>query len=73
MKWHKKRFTHLWNKDTSKEERTRLMPYEMESQILHIEQVKYKAIESHNRFMRELDEWVEIIKLSLPTEGQGDE
>ena len=55
---------HLWN-DLPKTERERLMPHEMESQLLHIWQCKQKAIESHRRHMKELDAWMANIKRDL--------
>ena len=50
-------FTHLWN-DLPKEERQRLMPHQIETQILHIWQVKQAAIRAHKRYMKELDDWI---------------
>ena len=47
-------FDCLWN-DLPIEERLRLMPYMMELQKLHIWQCKQKAIEAHNKHMKELD------------------
>ena len=54
----------LWN-DMSKEERERLMPHVMESQLLHIWQCKQKAISAHKRHMAELDEWMGSIRQEL--------
>lgn len=50
-------FTHLWN-DLPFEERSRLMPYMVQSQKLQIWQVKQKAIAAHKKHMRELDDWM---------------
>jgi len=50
-------FTSLWN-DLPFDERKRLMPHMIESQKLHIWQCKQKAIEAHNRHMREIDAWL---------------
>jgi hypothetical protein len=50
-------FNHLWN-DLPDDERKRLMPYMVESQKLHIWQVKQSAIAAHKKHMRELDEWL---------------
>ncbi len=54
----------LWN-DMPKAERERLMPYVMESQLLHIWQCKQKAIESHKQHMAVLDDWMANIKKEL--------
>jgi len=64
MKTPPKNYTHLWN-DLPIDERARLMPYAMESQILHIWQCKQKAIEAHDRHMKVLDDWMENIKREL--------
>ena len=50
-------FSHLWN-DLPLEERERLMPHMVECQKLHIWQCKQKAIASHRKHMRELDDWL---------------
>lgn len=55
----------LWN-NLPFEERTRLMPYMIESQILHIWQCKQKAIAAHKKHMRELDDWIANLKRDLP-------
>jgi hypothetical protein len=57
-------FSHLWN-DLPYEERNRLMPYMMESQILHIWQVKQAAIRAHKQYMKELDDWIKNIENDL--------
>lgn len=57
-------FTHLWN-DLPEEERKRLLPFLMEKQILHIWQVKQKAIANHKRFLAELNEWENGINREL--------
>tara|TARA_Y100000310_G_C20279301_1_gene621821 strand:- start:43 stop:273 length:231 start_codon:yes stop_codon:yes gene_type:complete len=54
----------LWN-DLPIDERKRLMPYQMESQILHIWQCKQKAIDAHKAHMKQLDDWMENIKRDL--------
>ena len=54
----------LWN-DLPIDERKRLMPYQMESQILHIWQCKQKAIQAHKAHMRQLDDWMANIKREL--------
>jgi len=55
---------YLWN-DLPFEERKRLMPYEMESQLRNIWKCKQKAIEAHKRHMKELDDWMCNIKRDL--------
>ncbi len=56
--------SNLWN-DMPIEERSRLMPHAMESQLLHIWQCKQKAIEAHKKHMKELDAWMANIKRDL--------
>lgn len=57
-------FTGLWN-NMPFEERKRLMPYMVQSQKLHIWQVKQRAIAAHKRHMKELDEWIENLDREL--------
>ena len=64
MKTPPNKHSDLWN-DLPTEERKRLMPQVMESQLLHIWQCKQKAITAHKRHMKELDEWMANIKLDL--------
>lgn len=54
----------LWN-DLPSDERKRLMPHMLESQILHIWQCKQKAILAHRKHMKELDIWMANIKHEL--------
>ena len=54
----------LWN-DLPPEQRQRLMPYHIESQILHIRQCKAVAIRNHKRHMRELDDWIKNLERGL--------
>ncbi len=54
----------LWN-DLPVDERKRLMPHQMESQILHIWQCKQKAIAAHKKHMKELDDWMANIEADL--------
>jgi hypothetical protein len=56
--------TDLWN-DMPFEERQRLMPHVIESQILHIWQCKQKAIKAHRAHMKELDEWMANLEREL--------
>ena len=56
--------SNLWN-DLPIEERTRLMPHALESQLLHIWQCKQKAISAHRGHMKELNEWMSSIEREL--------
>jgi len=56
--------TNLWN-NLPASERKRLMPHMIESQWLHIWQVKQAAIKAHNRHMKELDEWMKNLQRDL--------
>ena len=58
----------LWN-DLPLEERERLMPYQVESQILHIRKCKEVAIRNHKRLMRELDDWIKNLERELPKDN----
>lgn len=57
-------YSHLWN-DLPKEERHRLMPHMIESQILHIEQTKLKAIRHHKRFLDDCNDQIKNLNRSL--------
>jgi hypothetical protein len=65
--------THLWN-DMPFEERKRLMPYMIETHILHLQQVRSMIIEAHKAELRKLDGWIknceESLEGSLPQPGQ---
>ena len=56
--------THLWN-DLPIEERKRMMPHMVESQWLHIWQVKQTAIAAHKRHMKELNDWMKNLENEL--------
>lgn len=60
MSKHKK----LWN-ELPIEERKRLMPYQIESQILHIRQCREVAVNNHKRHLRELDGWIKNLEHEL--------
>lgn len=47
--------SHLWN-DLPFEERKRLMPYQIQSQMLHVAQCRAKAVRAHKAHLKELDE-----------------
>ena len=57
-------FSHLWN-DLPCSERERLMPHMIESQILHIEQCKTKAVRAHQSHMRELNDQINNLKKAI--------
>lgn len=57
-------FSHLWN-DLPYEERMRLMPYSIQSQLLHIWQCKLTAIAAHKAHMKELDDWAKNLSREL--------
>ena len=54
----------LWN-DLAPEERKRLMPHQIESQILHMQQCKEVAQNNHQRHMRELNDWIKNLERDL--------
>ena len=56
--------SHLWN-DLPDEERARLMPYAIETQILHVWQCKQTALAAHHNTMREFDEWIKSLESEL--------
>jgi len=56
--------SHLWN-DLPKEERARLMPHQIEHQILIIWQCKKKAIEAHLSLMTSFDEQIKTLRAEL--------
>lgn len=60
-------YDHLWN-DLPDSERHRLIPYAIESQILHLEQAKALAKRAHRRHMAEIDDWIESLKKGLPNQ-----
>jgi hypothetical protein len=57
----------LWN-DLPLDERKRLMPHMIESQMRHILNCKQKAISAHKKHMKELDAWLKNLKNELPNE-----
>ena len=58
-------FNHLWN-DLPIDERKRLMPNMIETQILHVWQCKRMAILAHKRHMKELNDWIKNLERDLP-------
>ena len=66
-------FNHLWN-DLPFDERTRLMPFMLETQLLHVWQGKEKAIRAHKSHMRELDSLIKNLNSELnKLKGESDE
>lgn len=59
-----RKHTHLWN-DLPFEERERLMPYQIERQILHIWQVRQILERQHKATLADLDAWVSNIREEL--------
>jgi cell division protein FtsX len=57
-------YAYLWN-DLPSEERQRLMPYAIESQILHMEQVKQVVIRNHKKQLAEINDWQNNLKREL--------
>jgi len=57
-------FSHLWN-DLPFEERMRLMPCQIESQILHLTQARNVIVRSHKRTLAEMDDWIKNLERDL--------
>lgn len=57
-------YSEIWN-SLPKEERLRLMPHMIESQIIHIEQTKLKAIRHHKKFLDDCNDQIKNLKHSL--------
>ena len=58
------KFSHLWN-DLPSAERSRLFPYQVESQLLQLQQARVLIVENHNRMLREMDAWIANIQRDL--------
>lgn len=56
--------SHLWN-NLPFEERKRLMPYQIQSQMLHVVQCREKAVRAHKRHMKELDDLLTNLEREL--------
>lgn len=54
----------LWN-DLPLDERKRLVPYMIQTQILHIEQCKIKAVRAHRKLMKDFNDQINNCKNSL--------
>ncbi len=57
-------FTHLWN-DLPKEERVRLMPYAIESQVRHVLQTRNILVRGHARTLAEIDQHIRNLDREL--------
>lgn len=57
----------LWN-NLPYEERSRLMPFQIQTHILHLEQAKAVAVRAHRVHMQELDDWIENLRADLRKE-----
>lgn len=57
-------FTHLWN-DLPFEKRVSLMPYQMETKILHLWQVRKVIVDNHKSTLALLDSWIRNIESDL--------
>jgi hypothetical protein len=60
-------YSHLWN-DMRIEERARLHPYMIETHILHLQQARAIIVRSHQRELKELDDWIRNLQSALPKE-----
>lgn len=56
-------FSHLWN-ELPEDLRLKLKPYSIEVQIRHIEMIRDMSIESHKKFVAELNTWIANLKRS---------
>ena len=50
------------------EERKRLMPYMIETQILHLQQARSMIVAAHKAELRKLDDWIANCKRHLKKE-----
>lgn len=55
---------HLWN-NLPFEERSRLMPYMIQTHIRHLEQARALAVRAHRRQLREIDDWIANLRSDL--------
>jgi hypothetical protein len=69
MSEEKENFSDRWN-NLSFEQRKFLMPYEIQTQILHYEQIKQKAIKHHNDFIRDVNSHINNLRKNLLKEKQ---
>lgn len=57
-------FSHLWN-DMPFDERLRLMPFEIESQIRHLKGARAIIVSGHNQTLAKMDKWIANLERSL--------
>ena len=57
-------YEHLWN-DLPDEERKRLMPYEIENEIVKIKQTREMVVQGHKATLRRIDGWITNLQTSL--------
>jgi hypothetical protein len=57
----------LWN-DLPLDERKRLMPYQIECQIRHLEQARRMAVNAHRRLLADIDGVIENCRRHLKEE-----
>lgn len=57
-------YTHLWN-DMPFDERKRLMPYMIETHILHLTQTRATIVAAHQCALREIDDQIKNLRQSL--------
>ncbi len=57
-------YEHLWN-DLPDEERKRLMPYEIENEIVKIQQTREMVVQGHKATLRRIDAWITSLQTSL--------
>jgi len=61
--------SHLWN-DLPFDERKRLMPYQIECHIRHLEQARRMAVEAHQRLLADMDGVIANCKKALEEEAR---
>ncbi len=57
-------YSHRFN-DLSYDERQKLIPYLIESQILHVKNCKFKALVAHRKLMDDYDKHINSMKEDL--------
>ena len=51
------KFDHLWN-DLPLDERKRLAPHQLESQIRHLKSARATIVKGHTRTLADMDQWI---------------
>ena len=57
-------FDHLWN-DLPLDERKRLTPYQLESQIRHLRTARKTIVKGHARTLADIDQWIGNLETEL--------